>query len=152
MSTTYQDLLRPILQQMANEGLSRKEAAKLLGVRYQVFSSLVASLGVEWPKLGGRPRKCDREKVLADYAAGVSIAEMVERHRISASRIRNLVSIAKVRRLRPAHEIDIRQTVRETALANRGKASASQIASAIGVSRNSIIGHWFRARSAGEVA
>lgn len=49
-------------------------------------------------------------------------------------------------------DIDVRDTVRETALANRGKASASQIASAICVSRSSITGHWFRARSAGETA
>lgn len=43
-------------------------------------------------------------------------------------------------------EIEIRPTVRETALVNRGRASASQIAEAVGSTRNSIIGHWFRAR------
>lgn len=43
-------------------------------------------------------------------------------------------------------DIQVLPTVRETALANRGKASASVIAAALGVTRNSIIGHWFRAR------
>lgn len=43
-------------------------------------------------------------------------------------------------------DIVILATVRDTAVANRGKASASQIARAVGVSRNSIIGHWFRSR------
>jgi len=41
---------------------------------------------------------------------------------------------------------------RETAIANYGKAPASAIAKAVGVSRNSIIGHWFRARRSGEIA
>lgn len=48
--------------------------------------------------------------------------------------------------------IVVKETVRETALANRGNASAGQIARAIGVTRNCIIGHWFRARSAGMIA
>lgn len=337
MSTTYQDLLRPILQQMANEGLSRKEAAKLLGVRYQVFSSLVAGIGVEWLKLGGRPADLNRRAaILALYDAGETLEAIGDRFGVTRERVRQIVkksgrkprrrqaeecrerlakrlvemhgasaaeaanalgvSVESVRYLakqevvkfihrnsdveatlaalaerikagesirhaaitggvssstlqyycrqhgisspvptrwtvserRPeiirsgreagktwaeiaadiasvegtrgcvpgsivnwaakycpdtlqikpprkpkerkprspkvcyagyAHErypasvdIDVRDTVRETALANRGKASASQIASAIGVSRNSIIGHWFRARSAGEAA
>jgi len=42
--------------------------------------------------------------------------------------------------------------VRETAIANYGKAPASKIAKELGVSRNSIIGHWFRARQSGEIA
>jgi hypothetical protein len=42
--------------------------------------------------------------------------------------------------------------VRETAIANYGKAPASKIAQAVGVTRNSIIGHWFRARKTGEIA
>lgn len=42
--------------------------------------------------------------------------------------------------------------VRETAIANYGKAPASKIAQAVGVTRNSIIGHWFRARQSGEIA
>jgi hypothetical protein len=48
--------------------------------------------------------------------------------------------------------IDIRQSVKDTALANRGKASAAQIGAAIGVTRNSIIGYWNRARASGELA
>lgn len=47
--------------------------------------------------------------------------------------------------------IEVRPTLRETALVNRGKATAEQIALAIGVSRNSIIGHWFRARQLGQI-
>lgn len=53
---------------------------------------------------------------------------------------------------RVSAEVEIKPTVRETALANRGKASASVIADAVGVSRNSIIGHWNRARQSGEIA
>ncbi|TGV26356.1 sigma factor-like helix-turn-helix DNA-binding protein [Mesorhizobium sp. M4B.F.Ca.ET.143.01.1.1] len=49
-------------------------------------------------------------------------------------------------------DIDLRETVRETALANRDKATAAQIAKACGTTRNSIIGHWFRARQSGAVA
>lgn len=44
--------------------------------------------------------------------------------------------------------IDVRPSVRETAVANRGHASASQIAAALGVTRNVIIGHWNRHRAA----
>lgn len=51
----------------------------------------------------------------------------------------------------PADRIDIKETIRETAIANRGKASASQIAEACGVSRNSIIGHWGRALRSGQL-
>lgn len=46
----------------------------------------------------------------------------------------------------PDPAIEVRETIRETAIANRGKASAAQIARAIGVTRNSIIGYWFRSR------
>lgn len=46
-------------------------------------------------------------------------------------------------------QIEIKENIRDTALANRGKASASQIAAVLGVSRNSIIGHWYRSRTAG---
>jgi Sigma-70, region 4 len=42
--------------------------------------------------------------------------------------------------------IIVLDTVKATAIANRGSASASQIASAIGTTRNSIIGHWNRER------
>ncbi len=46
-------------------------------------------------------------------------------------------------------KIEVKRTVKETAIANRGKASAEQIAAAIGTTRNAIIGHWFRARQLG---
>lgn len=48
-------------------------------------------------------------------------------------------------------DIVVKDTVKETAIANRDRATASQIAAAIGVSRNSIIGHWNRARISGEL-
>lgn len=52
----------------------------------------------------------------------------------------------------PAVEVEVKQDVRETAIANYGKAPASAIAKAVGVTRNSIIGHWHRARKTGEIA
>lgn len=60
--------------------------------------------------------------------------------------------VPRPRHVAPAPDIEIKETVRDTAIANRGRASASQIAQAIGVSRNSIIGHWRRARDAGVFA
>lgn len=56
-----------------------------------------------------------------------------------------------VKRFAPI-EVEIKEDVRETAIANYGKAPASAIAKAVGVSRNSIIGYWFRARQTGEIA
>lgn len=47
--------------------------------------------------------------------------------------------------------VDVKPTIRETAIANRGRASASVIADAVGVTRNSIIGHWTRARQSGDL-
>jgi hypothetical protein len=35
---------------------------------------------------------------------------------------------------------------KEAAIASRGLASASTIAAAVGISRNAVIGHWFRDR------
>lgn len=55
------------------------------------------------------------------------------------------------RRLIENPDIEVRASIKETAIANHGKASADQIASVIGVSRNSIIGHWYRARQKGEL-
>lgn len=52
----------------------------------------------------------------------------------------------------PHPDVIVRDTVKDTALANRGRAPASAIAAAIGVTRNSIIGHWNRARAAGVIA
>lgn len=49
-------------------------------------------------------------------------------------------------------EVVVLDNPRDTAIANYGKAPASAIAKAVGVSRNSIIGHWFRARQSGEIA
>lgn len=45
------------------------------------------------------------------------------------------------------------ERIREIALAWRGKASASEIAEAIGdgVTKNVIIGHWYRARHSGQI-
>ena len=60
--------------------------------------------------------------------------------------------LVQMRDVRAPASIVVKETVRETALANRGNASAGQIARAIGVTRNCIIGHWFRARSAGMIA
>jgi DNA-binding CsgD family transcriptional regulator len=48
-----------------------------------------------------------------------------------------------------AGEIEVFSSARETAIRNRGKASASQIANACGITRNSVIGYWNRARAAG---
>lgn len=50
------------------------------------------------------------------------------------------------REIAPDPTIVVLGTVRETAVANRGKATAAQIARAIGTTRNAVIGHWFRAR------
>jgi hypothetical protein len=47
--------------------------------------------------------------------------------------------------------IEICATPRETAIRNRGRASASAIAQACGISRNAVIGHWFRARASGAI-
>jgi len=69
-----------------------------------------------------------------------------------------LRSERKQRPMRPAKpavvypDIIIRPTVKETALANRGRAPASKIAKAVGVSRNSIIGYWNRLRQEGVIA
>lgn len=41
------------------------------------------------------------------------------------------------------------QGVREACIAGRGKLSARQIALKLGISRDAVIGHWFRARQAG---
>lgn len=60
--------------------------------------------------------------------------------------------LVQMRDVRAPASIVVKETVRETALANRGNATAGQIARAIGVTRNCIIGHWFRARSAGMIA
>lgn len=53
-----------------------------------------------------------------------------------------------IRQVSAPANIIVLQTVRETAIANYGKASASRIAAAIGATRNSIIGHWYRHRRA----
>lgn len=45
--------------------------------------------------------------------------------------------------------VEVGNTIKETAIANYGKASAASIAKALGTSRNSIMGHWFRARQSG---
>jgi len=78
------------------------------------------------------------------------------RHRIKlakASRPRRASSLVdhSIACSAPAN-IEIRETIRDTALANRGKATAAEIAAAIGVTRNAIIGHWFRARKEGASA
>lgn len=52
----------------------------------------------------------------------------------------------------PDADVIVKDTVRETAIANRGRVTASKIAAAIGVTRNSIIGHWNRAREDGVLA
>lgn len=52
----------------------------------------------------------------------------------------------------PQTGIQIMSDIRETAIANYGKAPASKIAEAAGTTRNSIIGHWFRARRQGLIA
>jgi hypothetical protein len=67
--------------------------------------------------------------------AGAPVASIVEAR--SASRVRASAPILLCRDARTA------------ALENYGRASASQIAAAHGVTRNSIIGHWFRLRRAG---
>jgi hypothetical protein len=45
--------------------------------------------------------------------------------------------------------IEVKDTAQKTAIANRGKASAAQIAAACGTTRNAVIGYWFRARQMG---
>ena len=56
------------------------------------------------------------------------------------------VRVTPVRVPKAPAEIELRETVRETAIVNRGKATASEIAAACGTTRNAVIGHWFRAR------
>lgn len=53
---------------------------------------------------------------------------------------------------RPAPVVAHAPTPKDMAILNYGKAPASAIAAACGVSRNSIIGHWFRARQQGLIA
>lgn len=55
-------------------------------------------------------------------------------------------------RKKESEPILIGQTIRETAKLNRGRATAQQIAAAVGTSRNVIIGHWGRMRQKGEIA
>jgi hypothetical protein len=62
------------------------------------------------------------------------------------------LKIASMRPPKRPAEIDLRETIRETAIINRGKATAAEIASACGTTRNSIIGYWFRARQDGAIA
>lgn len=48
--------------------------------------------------------------------------------------------------------IILKQSPRETAIANMGKASAAQIADAVGTTRNAVIGFWFRHRNRANIA
>ena len=50
------------------------------------------------------------------------------------------------RPVNPDATVEVMASVKETAIANRSRASARQIGAALGVSRNTIIGHWFRSR------
>lgn len=49
-------------------------------------------------------------------------------------------------------QVIVCEDAKEAARANYGKAPASAIAAAHGVTRNSIIGHWFRLRRSGQIA
>lgn len=44
------------------------------------------------------------------------------------------------------------RSVREVCVEMRGKYTASEISAALGVSRNAVIGHWFRARRSGAIS
>jgi hypothetical protein len=48
----------------------------------------------------------------------------------------------------PEPNVIIKPTIKETAIANYGRCSASQIAEAVGTTRNAVIGYWNRNRSA----
>lgn len=53
---------------------------------------------------------------------------------------------------RSIDHVKIMPTLRETAVVNRGKATAGEIARAFGCSLCMVIGHWHRAKEAGEIA
>lgn len=56
---------------------------------------------------------------------------------------------------RPPKQIipaEIRDTIRATCIANYGKTSAAVVAKELGITRNMVIGHWFRARNKGEIS
>lgn len=78
--------------------------------------------------------------------------------RAAAAKKRREANSPRVYKTRPrrdqssASNVIVMATVRETAIANRERASAAEIASAVGSTRNAIIGHWFRARQSGVIA
>ena len=112
----------------------------------------------------------DRSGTLDEYVAAVSANEgrdlAKEAVRTFArdngfeayKRLTKVISVKKPRKEKPAKPIrtvrkkaavEVGNTIKETAIANYGKASAASIAKVLGTSRNSIIGHWFRARQSG---
>ena len=48
-------------------------------------------------------------------------------------------------------DVERGSTIRDTCIANYGKAPASRVAKELGITRNAVIGHWFRARKSGEI-
>jgi hypothetical protein len=100
--------------------------------------------------------KTERNAAVATlYRAGFLIEDIAFEFGISPARVEKIARVAgcprRFERLSPT-AIEIRPTVRETAVANIGKAHASQIAEAVGTTRDAIIGHWYRHRQTSRVA
>lgn len=77
----------------------------------------------------------------------------LRQRKVNRERKPRAVRFPKIARVAaPIAELIVKETVRDTAVANYGRVPASHIAKALGTTRNSIIGHWFRARRSGEIA
>lgn len=130
----------PLLREWRASGLDWKECAGRLATiegRNMGAGSICAWAYRNIPDLPSQPRK-QREPRLPKVV--IREPRVPKEHKVVAPR-----------KPRPIPNVDILPTVKETALANRDNATAAQIAAACGVSRNSIIGYWWRAKQSGEL-
>jgi transposase len=152
------------VKERAAKGMTAGEIAIDMGMPISMARGVISTNGIEVVSRRVLPGVVDRKEVRSRAVAILSESGMTAREigivvGVSAMRIYQIRQENKLPHAEPdpvpaapaPAAVEIRSTIRQTAIANKGKASASEIAKACGVSRNSIIGHWGRAKQTGEL-
>jgi hypothetical protein len=147
------------VKERASKGMTTGEIGIDMGMPISMVRGVIKANKIDVASRRALPGVIDRKEVRNRAITILSENGMAAREvgvvvGVSAMRIYQILRDNAQPETLPPEEpkrVEIRGTIRETAIANRGRASASEIAEACGVSRSAICGHWGRAIQTGQL-